>query len=95
MRRHGRHAILKVHTRSLALGASVDLERLAALTAGCSGADLSALCNEAAIRTVRRQQGTELENADFEDALRTFYAARGISLQNLGEVAAGYLGLQK
>jgi ATP-dependent Zn protease len=72
----------------------VDLERLAALTAGCSGADLSALCNEAAIRTVRRQ-GEELEAGDFEDALRTFYSARGISLQNLGEVAAGYLGLQK
>jgi ATP-dependent 26S proteasome regulatory subunit len=69
----------------------VDLERLAALTAGCSGADLSALCNEAAIRTVREL----LEAGDFEDALRTFYSARGISLQNLGEVAAGYLGLQK
>lgn len=83
-----------MHTRSLSLGSTVDLDRLAALTAGCSGADLSALCNEAAIRTVRRS-GLQLEQSDFEDALKTFYSSRGIALQNLGEVAAGYFGLQK
>lgn len=94
VRRVGRLAILKVHTRKLALGASVDLERLASLTAGCSGADLNALANEAAIRTVRRA-GAAVEQTDFEDALKTFYAARGMTLQSMGEVAAGLLGLQR
>lgn len=92
--RLGRLAILKVHTRKLTLGVSVDLDRVAALTAGCSGADLNALANEAAIRTVRRA-GSAVEQSDFEDALKAFFAARGMSLQSMGEVAAGLLGLQR
>ena len=76
------------------LGSDVDLERVARLTPGTSGADLAALANEAAIRTVRRQ-GQVVEAVDFEEALKAYYTARGMSLTSLGEVAAGYFGLQR
>src|SRR5215207_4895267 len=45
----GREAILKVHTRSVPLARSVDLEELAATTPGLAGADLRNLVNEAAL----------------------------------------------
>ncbi len=46
----GREAILKVHSRNKHLAADVDLRRIAAATAGLSGADLANLLNEAALR---------------------------------------------
>ncbi|MEN9934070.1 MAG: hypothetical protein RLZZ387_649 [Chloroflexota bacterium] len=48
-----REAILRVHTRRMPLAADVDLARLAASTAGFSGAELEALCRGAALRAVR------------------------------------------
>ena len=39
------------------------------LTPGTCGADLGAICNEAAIRTARRG-GTDVSSDDFDDALR-------------------------
>src|SRR6202140_4432197 len=45
----GREAILKVHARNKHLAADVDLRRIAAATAGLSGADLANLLNEAAL----------------------------------------------
>jgi transitional endoplasmic reticulum ATPase len=47
-----RRAILEVHTREKPLGDDVDLDALAERTAGFSGADLEALCREAAVRAV-------------------------------------------
>ena len=52
--KRGRLEILRVHTRGMPLAAEVDLERLAALTHGFVGADLEALCREAAMSTFRR-----------------------------------------
>ena len=46
MDRDGRYAILKVHTRKLNIGEDLDLERVALITPGTSGADLSAIVNE-------------------------------------------------
>jgi transitional endoplasmic reticulum ATPase len=48
-----RRAILGVHTRSKPLDDGVDLDDLAARTAGYSGADLAAVCREAAMLAVR------------------------------------------
>jgi len=45
--------ILKVHTRKVPLAEDVDLEKLAALTEGYSGADLEALVREAVILALR------------------------------------------
>ena len=50
----GRLATLQVHTRNIHLAEDVDLEKIAQATAGCVGADLSNLVNEAALRAVRK-----------------------------------------
>ena len=49
----GRLATLQVHTRSIYLAEDVNLEKIAQATAGCVGADLANLVNEAALRAVR------------------------------------------
>ena len=52
--RQDRLAILKVHFKGKPQHADVDVDALAAKTAGSSGADLSNIVNEAAIRAARR-----------------------------------------
>jgi len=52
--RHGRLAILEIYTRGMPLAKDVDLPRLADITHGFVGADLEALCREAAMNCVRR-----------------------------------------
>ncbi len=49
----GREEILKVHVRKKPLGEDVDLEALAKMTTGFTGADLENLTNEAALLSVR------------------------------------------
>ncbi len=51
--RQARLEILKVHTRNMPLAEDVDLDRIAALTEGYSGADLAALVREAALMALR------------------------------------------
>ncbi|MBV9949713.1 MAG: ATP-dependent zinc metalloprotease FtsH [Myxococcales bacterium] len=62
-----RRAILVVHTRDKPLAADVDLDAVAAMTAGFSGADLANLANEAALAATRRK-ATAIEGADFRAA---------------------------
>ncbi len=50
----GRAEILEIHSRGMPLADDVDLQRLAAGTHGFVGADLAALCREAAMSTLRR-----------------------------------------
>jgi cell division protease FtsH len=50
----GRLAILRVHARQVMLGPEVDLENIAAMTPGFSGADLANVINESALLAVRR-----------------------------------------
>ena len=64
----GRLDTLKVHTRKIKLAEDVDLKKLAAATAGCVGADLANLVNEAALRAVR--MGRKAVNQ--EDLLTSF-----------------------
>lgn len=69
----GRIAILKVHVRKVTLADDVDLEQVAALTPGFSGADLANLVNEAAIVATRR--GADAINAaDFTLAIERILA---------------------
>ena len=49
----GRLATLQVHTRKIKLSEDVNLKKIALATAGCVGADLANLVNEAALRAVR------------------------------------------
>jgi cell division protease FtsH len=52
--RRGRRAILRVHAQKIELAQDVDIDQIAGLTAGFSGADLENLVNEAAIIATRR-----------------------------------------
>ncbi len=64
----GRIATLEVHTRNIKLGEDVNLRKVALATAGCVGADLANLVNEAALRAVRK--GRKLVSQ--EDLLAAF-----------------------
>jgi len=52
--RAGRLEILQIHTRGMPLAEDVDLKKLAEITHGYTGADLAALCREAAMKALRR-----------------------------------------
>jgi len=52
--RNGRKEILQIHTRRMPLADDVDLDELANITHGFTGADLAALCREAAMNALRR-----------------------------------------
>ncbi|MBI4340582.1 MAG: CDC48 family AAA ATPase [Chloroflexi bacterium] len=52
--RKGRAEVLDIHTRGMPLTADVDLGKLAEITHGFVGADLSALCREAAMVSLRQ-----------------------------------------
>ncbi len=52
----GREKILEVHAKNKPLGPDVDLQRIAKLTSGMTGADLMNLMNEAALLTARRNK---------------------------------------
>ena len=52
----GRLAILRVHAKQVTLGPDADLEVIAAMTPGFSGADLANIINEATLLTVRRNK---------------------------------------
>ena len=69
----GRRAILDVHVRKVTLGADVDLDEIAALTTGFSGADLGNLVNEAAIVATRRDH-SGIAQEDFTAALERIVA---------------------
>ncbi len=82
----GRMEILQIHTKDAAMGNDIDLLRIAQLTPGFVGADLEALCREAAMVALRRvlpyidyQRGyipyetlvnLNISMADFQAALR-------------------------
>ena len=83
--RDGRMEILEIHSRGMPLGQGVTLDGLAGMTHGFVGADLAALCREAAMAAVRRllpdidlDEGVvpvdrlselRVERDDFEEAL--------------------------
>jgi transitional endoplasmic reticulum ATPase len=50
----GRHEVLQIHTRGMPLAPDVDLNKLSAMTHGYTGADLSALGRETAMKALRR-----------------------------------------
>jgi len=52
--KEGRKEILQIHTRGMPLAKNVDLDKIAEITYGYVGADIAALCKEAAMHAVRR-----------------------------------------
>ncbi|KAL2541084.1 Cell division control protein 48E [Abeliophyllum distichum] len=59
----GRLEVLRIHTKNMKLSDEVDLERIAKDTHGYVGADLAALCTEAALQCIREK----MDVIDLED----------------------------
>ncbi|MEM5829065.1 MAG: AAA family ATPase, partial [Candidatus Aenigmatarchaeota archaeon] len=69
--KEGRKEILKVHTRNMPLASDVNLDEIAEKTEGFSGADIEALCREAALNALRKDiNAKEVTKQDFEEALK-------------------------
>jgi cell division protease FtsH len=69
----GRAQILAVHVKKIQLAADIDLQQVAALTPGFSGADLANLVNEAALLATRRGADA-VTLADFTNAVERIVA---------------------
>jgi len=64
----GREAILKIHSKPVRLDPVVDLEKVARVTSGFSGADLANIVNEAALLAVRAGRKMVTQR-DFDEAI--------------------------
>ena len=81
----GRLQILQIHTKTVAMAPEVDLDRMAQITAGFSGADLAHLVNEAALLAVRRGEQT-VTMADFDLGIERIVAGLQRDMPLDGEV---------
>ena len=67
----GRLSIFKVHTKNMPLADDVNIKKLAKNTDGYVGADIEAVCREAAMLALRNNLNTEkIEMEYFEEAMR-------------------------
>ncbi|HXV47118.1 MAG TPA: CDC48 family AAA ATPase [Nitrososphaera sp.] len=82
----GRLEILQIHTRGMPLSEDIDLQELAAELHGYTGADIKALCREAAMKALRRYlpeidlegdkispeilEGMVITNRDFKEGMK-------------------------
>ena len=64
----GRREILKIHTKNMSFDEEADVDLLASLTDGLSGADLKAVCTEAGMFAIR-QERDKITVDDFMDAI--------------------------
>jgi cell division protease FtsH len=71
--RLGRKEILNVHMRNIISDGAIDVDQLAAATAGFTGADLANLVNEAALLAARRG-GDKVHMRDFNEAIERIVA---------------------
>src|SRR5437867_1949952 len=69
----GRLQILEVHAKKVKLAPDVELDKIAAITPGFSGADLANLVNEAALLATRRG-AEEVSLSDFTQAIERLVA---------------------
>jgi len=71
--RQGRLEIINIHTRQVTLDANTNLEAVAQMTPGFSGADLANLVNEAALLASRHGKDA-VDMADFDEAFERVVA---------------------
>jgi len=74
--KEGRLEILKIHTKNMPLAKDVDIEKFAEITEGYVGADLEALCREAAMLALRKDKDAkEVNKKMFEEAMKKVKAS--------------------
>ncbi|MCD6284427.1 MAG: ATP-dependent zinc metalloprotease FtsH [Anaerolineae bacterium] len=81
----GRREILNIHTRDVKLDQDIDLDRIAQITAGFTGADLANIVNEAALLAVRNDHETVAMD-DFDLAIERVVAGLQRKMQLKPEV---------
>jgi proteasome regulatory subunit len=64
----GRKEILKIHTKNMSFDEEAEIDLLASLTDGLSGADLKAVCTEAGMFAIRQERDV-ITVDDFMDAI--------------------------
>ena len=69
----GREAILKVHAKKIKTADDVNFHTIARMASGASGAELSNIINEAALRAVRNNR-TVVNESDLEESIETVIA---------------------
>ena len=96
-----RISIFKIHTAGKPLAEDVNMDKLAEKTDGCTGADISAICNEAVMTAVRRIiepgkiptdeeiKGCRVKMEDFLVATEKFGPQASQKLKNYGYQAKG------
>ena len=68
--------IFRIHTKEMPLDKSVDLERLADVTENYSGADIEALCREAAMLAIRKdEEADKVKESHFDEALKNIHSS--------------------
>ena len=68
--------IFKIHTRNLPLSKDVNIEELAKVTEHYSGADIEALCREAAMIAIRKNaKAKKVEKMHFDEAMKSVRGA--------------------
>ncbi len=86
--KEGRKEIFMIHTRGMPLGDDVNLDELAEVTRGFTGADIEVLCKEAALKAMRRIL-PDIENVEGKissDILKKLVVTRDDFIAALSEV---------
>jgi len=85
--------IFKIHTKSMPLDKDVDLENLSEVCENYSGADIEALCREAAMLAIRENaEAKKVKNAHFEKALEAVRASITPNMMKFYEKVSETLG---
>lgn len=70
----GRLKILEILSEKMPLAKGVSMREVAVLTQNCSGADLVALCREAAVSAIHRKS-EQIDSKDFADAIKRVHGS--------------------
>jgi len=85
--------IFKIHTKSMPLDKDVDLEELSEITENYSGADIEALCREAAMLAIREnEEAKKVKKSHFEKAMETVRSSITPNMMKFYEKVSETLG---
>jgi proteasome regulatory subunit len=79
--------IIKIHTSAMNLAQEIDVEKIAKLTDGASGADIKAIAMEAGMFAIRADRES-VRIADFDDAVRKVMGMPKVEPHQLGSMFA-------